>query len=30
MSDGSIKLMTAIKLDGSEVTYMDFQKTFCE
>lgn len=30
MSDGSIKLMTAIKLDGSEVTYLDFQKTFCE
>jgi hypothetical protein len=30
MTDGSIKLMTSIKLDGSEVTYLDFQKTFCE
>lgn len=29
MSDGSIKMITAIKLD-SEVSYLDFQKSFCE
>lgn len=28
--DGSIKLLTAVKLDGSEVSYLDFQKSFCE
>lgn len=29
MSDGSIKMITAVKLD-SEVSYLDFQKSFCE
>lgn len=30
MADGSIKLLTAVKLDGNEVSYLDFQKSFCE
>lgn len=29
MGDGSIRLLTAVKLD-SEVSYLDFQKSFCQ
>lgn len=29
MSDGSIKTITSVKLDNTEVSYLDFQKTFC-
>ena len=29
MSDGSIKTLVSVKLDNTEVSYLDFQKTFC-
>jgi len=29
LDDGSIKLLTAVKLDNPEVSYLDFQNYFC-